>query len=117
MIDDESGIRDVVAEVLQDEGYAVDTAPNGAAALALLNKPGQPAPDLILLDMRMPEMNGWEFAEAYRQRPGPHAPIATLTAAIDASRYAAEIGADGFLGKPFEVDALLALVERLSSQR
>jgi CheY-like chemotaxis protein len=112
VVDDDESIRQVVAAALQDEGYDVLQARHGAAALDQIDRK---AVDLILLDMRMPVMNGWEFARAYGQRPGPHAPIVTMTAATDANRWSAEIGATGVLGKPFDIDDLLRAVEPLLS--
>jgi CheY-like chemotaxis protein len=64
----------------------------------------------------MPVMDGWEFARRYRARPEPHAPIVVLTAARDAADRAAEIQADGHLGKPFDVDDLLTLVSHHTRQ-
>jgi len=112
VVDDEESIRQVVVAALQDEGYNVLQARHGAAALDQIDRA---VVDLILLDMRMPVMNGWEFARIYGQRPGPHAPIVTMTAATDASRWSAEIGATGVLGKPFDIDDLLRAVEPLLS--
>jgi CheY-like chemotaxis protein len=71
---------------------------------------GQEAFDLILLDMRMPVMDGWTFASAYRAAMGPHVPIVVLSAARDAAERAAQIHAEGFLGKPFDLDDLLSMV-------
>jgi len=68
--------------------------------------------DVVLLVMRMPVMDGWAFAQAYRKQPGPHAPIVVLTAAQDAASRAAQIQADDYLGKPFELDDLLNIVAR-----
>jgi CheY-like chemotaxis protein len=62
--------------------------------------------------MKMPVVDGWGFARAYRAQPGPHAPIVVFTAAVDARRRAAEIGAEGYLAKPFNLDDLRALVSR-----
>jgi CheY-like chemotaxis protein len=59
-------------------------------------------------------MDGWTFAHAYRQRPGPHAPIVVLTAARDAANWAAQIDTQGVLAKPFELDQLLDIVERFA---
>ena len=109
VVDDDEGIRSFVELALDGEGYAVSTAPNGAVALEVA---GQEQPDLILLDMRMPVMDGWAFTRAYRSRPGPHAPIVVITAARDAGSRAAEVEADDYLGKPFELDELLELVGR-----
>jgi two-component system, chemotaxis family, chemotaxis protein CheY len=107
VVEDDQEIRDFLALVLEGEGYAVRTAPNGAVALDLLR---QQAADLILLDMRMPVMDGWAFVPAYRDQPGPHAPIVVLTAARDAQQTAREVEADAHLGKPFNLDDLLAVV-------
>lgn len=109
VVDDDESIRTFVELALDGQGYAVITAPNGAVALDLADKR---QPDLILLDMRMPIMDGWTFARTYRSHPGRRAPIVVITAAPDAGERAAEIHADGFLGKPFDLDELLALVER-----
>ena len=108
VIDDDEPILEAIGLALADEGYEVDTAPHGAAALEIA---GRRPPHLILLDMRMPVMDGWQFVRAYRQRPGPHAPIVVVTAGTDADARAAAIGAQGALGKPFDLGALLAVVE------
>ena len=110
VVDDDTSIRSFVEMALDSVGYAVSTAGNGAEALAVTT---QVQPDLILLDMRMPIMDGWTFAEQYRQQAGPHAPIVVITAATDAGERAAEIDADGFLGKPFDLDDLLRLVSQV----
>ncbi len=96
----------MVTEALGNEGYQVRTAPNGPAALEVLQHEGRPA--LILLDYRMPVMDGTAFLEAYRRLPGPHAPVVALTAA---SRPAIE-EVDAVLTKPFALDDLFAVVER-----
>jgi CheY-like chemotaxis protein len=110
VVDDDEAIRTLVAIVLSEEGYDVRQAEHGAAALRLVE---QETPALILLDMQMPVMDGWEFAAAYRARPGPHAPIVVCTAATDAQERARQIGADDFLGKPFGIAPLRAIVTRL----
>ena len=107
VVDDDKGIREFVSTALADEGYDVTEATDGQEAL---DRVAQRRPDVILLDMRMPVMDGWEFARTYRERPGPHAPIVILTAALDVAKDAQEIGADGFLAKPFQLDDLLELV-------
>jgi two-component system, chemotaxis family, chemotaxis protein CheY len=109
VVDDDPAIRTLVAMALADEGYGVAVAPNGRAALERLR---YHRPRLILLDMRMPEMDGWEFARRYRTLPGPHAPIVVLAAAVDVAAEGAQIGAAAALGKPFDLEALLAVVAR-----
>jgi CheY-like chemotaxis protein len=113
VVDDDTSIRSFVEMALDGEGYSVSTATNGAQALAVTD---QVHPDLILLDMRMPIMDGWTFARRYRSQAGPHAPIVVITAATDAGERAAEIEADGYLGKPFDLDELLGLVLRYTTR-
>jgi CheY-like chemotaxis protein len=62
--------------------------------------------------MKMPVMDGWEFARVYRQVPGQHAPIVVVTAAADAAGRAAEVAADGHLPKPFDLDDLFRVIEQ-----
>jgi two-component system chemotaxis response regulator CheY len=113
VVDDDAMIRSYVAEILSDEGYVALQAINGRQALDLLvqrDRDGRRPPDLILLDMRMPIMDGWAFAEAYRSLPLRHAPIVVITAAHDAEVRAAQIRADGVLSKPFDLEQLLDTV-------
>ncbi len=109
VVDDDEGIREFVGWALADEGYEIMAAPDGAAALKLSRKV---RPDLILLDMRMPVMDGWEFARAFRAVPGLPVPVVLMTAARDAAALAAEIHADGYLAKPFDLSELLEVVGR-----
>jgi CheY-like chemotaxis protein len=111
VVDDDAFIRTCVAEILRDEGYEVLEAPHGAAALSLVD---ECPPDLILLDMRMPVLDGWGFTRAYRQRPGPHAPIIVMTAAQDAAQRAAQVRCESYLAKPFELDDLLDCIEQFT---
>jgi two-component system chemotaxis response regulator CheY len=113
VVDDDEIILSTLALFLADEGYAVVTAGNGQEAL---ERAARQHLQLILLDMKMPVMDGWAFAAAYRERPGPHAPIIVMTAARDARGRAAEIAADGCLAKPFDLDHLLDLVRRYVAQ-
>ena len=77
VVDDDPSIRDFVEAALEEEGYGVLSAADGEAALDLVEH----EPCAVLLDMRMPILDGWGFAKAYRERPGRHAPIAVMTAA------------------------------------
>ena len=112
VVDDDEAIRTTVQSILVDEGYTVLGAADGVGALDLVCR--QP-PSLILLDMKMPVMDGWGFARAYRAQPRPHAPIVVLTAAVNAGQRTAEIGARGYLAKPFNLDDLLAMVSQCLS--
>ncbi|MBI3968290.1 MAG: response regulator [Chloroflexi bacterium] len=108
VIEDEVDIREFVREALEQEGCEVRTATNGVEALQCLR---ESAPNLILLDMQMPVMDGWAFARAYCQSPPPHAPIVVITADYRAPTSATEIDAAGFLPKPFGLAELLAVVD------
>lgn len=107
LVEDDADVADAVSLVLEDGGYRVQVAHNGREALALVE---QAMPGLILLDMRMPIMSGWEFATAFRTTYGRAVPVVTITADCDAAARAAEIEADAYLSKPFDVWALLDLV-------
>lgn len=93
---------------LTDEGYEVLGVANGQVALDIID---QFRPDIILLDLRMPVMDGWEFVRCYRAQPGPHAPIIAFVAALHAEEERDEIGATGLLAKPFDLEDLLAAVD------
>lgn len=109
VVDDDESIVSLMRLALEDEGYEVRTASNGRDGLALA---AAFAPDVILLDMNMPVMDGQAFAAAYREapQPPPRAPIIVVTAAGDAAGRAQQLRAAGFLGKPFDLDELGARV-------
>lgn len=111
VVDDEPDLLELLAVLLEGEGYAVDQAVNGAEAL---EQAESTMPSLILLDMKMPVMDGAQFAKLFRARHGTTVPIVVMTAADDVKRRSAEVGAAAFLGKPFELDALLDTVKRLA---
>jgi len=108
VVDDDADIREMVTLMLEGAGYRVVAAEDGRAAL---DRVVQEMPALILLDMRMPRMNGWEFARAFRDQHDHHAPIIVLTAAEDARQRAVDAEADGYLGKPFAFDELVHTVQ------
>jgi CheY-like chemotaxis protein len=91
------------------EGYPVIAVADGAEAL---RRAAEVEPSLLLLDMRMPGVTGWEVARRLRER-GSAPPILVMTAAQDARLWAEQIGAAGYLPKPFDLDDLLTAVERL----
>jgi CheY-like chemotaxis protein len=109
IVDDDEGIRQIVRLCLSDEGYEVREAANGQAALDALDEFW---PSMILLDLRMPVMDGWEFARRYERLPGPHAPIVAFVAALNAEQECATLPMAGILTKPFDLDDLLEAVRR-----
>jgi DNA-binding response OmpR family regulator len=113
VVDDDDTIAMSLESFLIEEGYRVMVAHNGKEAL---ERAEESPPAVILLDMKMPVMDGWAFASAYRQHDGPHAPIIVMTAAHDSRQRASEIAADGFIPKPFDLDELLALIGRYVSK-
>src|SRR5438270_5238462 len=112
VVDDDPTILATVAEVLDMEGFAVVTAANGAEALAAVD---QRQPSLVLLDMRMPVLDGWGFMRAVRER-GLTLTVVVMTAAADARRWGREIGAQAVLAKPFDIDELVRAVQRLRTR-
>ena len=97
-----------MTSILTAEGYQVMAAGGGEEALALVRSWH---PTLVLLDMRMPVMDGWAVAKALKEN-GSKVPIVVMTAAESAKRWADEIGAAGHLAKPFGLDELIDCVER-----
>jgi CheY-like chemotaxis protein len=112
LVEDDAAIRETVSECLISEGYRVDAAEHGADALARLA--GGERPSLLLLDLIMPVMNGAELVERVRAEPRlAGVPMVLMTAAI-AAPGASLPAVDATLVKPFDLDDLLAAVERLA---
>ncbi len=109
VIDDDPAIVDLVRDILEFEGYQVAVATNGCEGITILD---QVHPVLVLLDMRMPVLDGWGFARVLKER-GTRVPIVVMTAAQDAKQWAQEIRADGYVAKPFEFDELLHAVNAI----
>jgi DNA-binding response OmpR family regulator len=107
-VEDDLDILSTVADILEFEGFEVVKAMNGEEGLAALQSE-QPA--LVILDMRMPVLDGWEFARIMKER-GIKVPVLVMTAARDARRWAQEIGAQGYVSKPFHLPDLVAAVEK-----
>jgi CheY-like chemotaxis protein len=108
VVDDEPGIRDVIATLLQDEGYRVLQAQNGAEALKLL--PAE-KPDLVVLDVMMPLVDGREVLRRLRAMPELQATHVILMSA--GLRSAPDYQVADFLQKPFDIHQLLGTIERL----
>jgi CheY-like chemotaxis protein len=109
VVDDDPDMLEVIELVLHDAGYPTRTALNGLEALEAV---AVDMPALILLDMLMPVMNGWQFAQEFRARYGTSAPIVVATAAEHVHSRGDDIDAADVLAKPFEVSELLRIVAR-----
>jgi CheY-like chemotaxis protein len=107
LVEDDEGIRESMQVFLEIEGYDVITASDGRQALRALSDGA--APGLILLDLMMPIMNGWEFAEALKRTKHAAIPVVLLTASLDHSG-AEQYG--GVLRKPIDLDLLLETVRK-----
>jgi CheY-like chemotaxis protein len=109
VVEDSPDIRDGMIELLALEGYDVAAAEDGRAALALLES-GTPLPELILLDLIMPGMDGYQFLEELRRRERISSiPVIIMTA----NQEAKGLGTTGFIRKPIAVDRLLAMIGAL----
>jgi two-component system, chemotaxis family, chemotaxis protein CheY len=110
VVDDDPDIIEALSEILEAEGFEIRRARNGKEALERLEPD---PPQLILLDLMMPVMDGWEFAQRMRQRPTfSGIPIIVLSADRNVGSKALDIGAVGHLAKPFELNDLLEMVRR-----
>jgi CheY-like chemotaxis protein len=111
--DDNEANRELVAVILQRQGYDVMEAANGREAIALAK---EHSPDLVLLDIHMPEMDGYQAVEALRAAEASrHIPVVALTASAMAgdAEEALSRGFTAYLAKPYEISAVVALVKRL----
>jgi len=101
VVEDDHQLREVIAETLREDGYAVETAENGTVALELVRGF---TPDLLVIDLMMPHMNGEEFTEQVRQIEGLESvPIIVVSAARSGAEVGTRIGAVEYLGKPFDI--------------
>lgn len=109
VVEDDDVIRGVVADVLEDHGWQVRRAEHGAAALDVLD---MVRPDVIVLDLLMPVMHGWDFMEEYAHKTeGVRIPIVVLSVKPVLPRSYDRFGVFRCLRKPFRVDDLVAAVE------
>jgi CheY-like chemotaxis protein len=110
IVEDEHDIRVVLTEILEDEGYSVDSVPNGLEALAFLQ---EHHPQLILLDLGMPVMTGWEFRDQQQRDPAlADIPVILMSATPYLNRTASALRAADCLDKPIELNALLDMIEQ-----
>jgi two-component system, chemotaxis family, chemotaxis protein CheY len=113
VVEDDPALQETLEELLKTEGYAVTVAKDGLDALTKL---GDSPPAVILLDVMMPRMDGYAFADELQRRGlHPGIPILILTADGRAKQKAERIGAVGYLEKPFNLVDLLQQVARFAS--
>jgi CheY-like chemotaxis protein len=115
IVDDDPGVRGLLVDLLEDEGYQVASAANGEEALALLRS-GTARPCVILLDLMMPVMNGWQFRGEQQSDPAlASIPTLVLSAGENLARTATTLDAQAFFSKPIDLDALLQTVAAFCS--
>src|SRR3989442_3356087 len=117
VVEDERHIRELIADFLEYEGYQVERAAHGGEALSILERF---RPDLVVLDLMMPIMDGWAFAKAcHALSPAEVIPMLVMSASHDLGRSAEQLrphGVRAAMAKPFDLDVLLAAVERLANR-
>ncbi|MGO8968592.1 MAG: response regulator [Myxococcaceae bacterium] len=110
LVEDDRGVRDAIQDYLEDEGYSVLSANDGEQALSILE--GLVDACLVVLDVRMPVMDGVEFMRQFRARPWlRHHRLVLMSASELAPELRGAPGVVGLLQKPFELERLLTLVQ------
>lgn len=111
VVDDEETIRELIADTLEEAGFQVFTAGNGARALEVMS---EWVPHLIVLDLMMPQLDGLSFVQLMRLDPQLRTiPVVLVTAAYAAEEAAQQLGARACITKPFELDELLDVVSQI----
>jgi two-component system response regulator MtrA len=107
IIEDDEPTAQAVGEVLELEGFAVRRVRNGADAIDVLH---DFTPDVVIVDLQLPVMDGRSFIELYRRRVRPAASVIVMSGRTDGRSIAQSIGADGYVAKPFESAQLLSAI-------
>ena len=112
VVEDDPDVLPAIANILEDAGYEVLRAANGFEALRLLRDHGGRC-DLILLDLLMPVMNGWDFRHKQKQTPAfAGIPVVLMSAGAHLSAVSGDLDAAGYLTKPVEMNDLLGVARR-----
>jgi DNA-binding response OmpR family regulator len=110
VVEDDKDVSALLSWALRDQGYRVLTAADGVEALALVCEQD---PDLILLDMMMPKMNGWQFVQEFRRRfRSSLTPIIVMSATCDLQSHASRLNLQHYLRKPFDLRELFRLTRQ-----
>lgn len=120
IVEDDPSLRLTLDLILNEAGYRTLLAENGQKALDELSRLelGNGAfPSAILLDMKMPVMDGWAFSRAFREKYDHLIPMIVNTAAESAQQRASEVAADACVGKPFDIEELLGVLARFATPR
>lgn len=111
IVEDDTDLRDALSQILEDEGYRVGCAEHGLDALERLRDGTRPC--LILLDLTMPVMNGWQFRAEQRQDPElASIPVVVISAGANLAEQLQSLGVHDYLRKPIQLGQLLATVRR-----
>lgn len=112
VIEDDDDIRTILTDLLESEGYRVSIAANGEDALKNIDTQGEP--DLILLDLMMPNMNGQEFIKKQRERSenAPKTPVVLMSAYDEMESRTNDLNASAYVKKPIEIEDLLSTVSK-----
>lgn len=111
VVDDDPDILATIGQILDLEGYGVLRARNGQEAFVVLETE---RPALIILDLMMPVMDGWEFRRRLTDHPAGLTPVLIVSADRDLAGKAASLNAQGYIAKPFDLDVLVAAVQRFA---
>lgn len=115
LVEDDDDAREVLAAALEEAGYKTLRADNGAVALKLLQE-HEGACDIILLDLMMPTMSGWDFRRKQREDARfARIPVLLMSAGAHIATVAGELEAAGYVSKPVEIPELLQSIRRYSS--
>jgi DNA-binding NtrC family response regulator len=115
VVEDDDAMRELLAEELGDAGYVVRSAPNASLGLDLARAE---TVDLVITDLRMPEMDGFDLIRGVKALPAPpHVIMVTAFGSIETAIRAVKLGAYDYIIKPFEIDALLLAIDKALSER
>lgn len=109
VVDDDEAILDSIKLILEDEGYNVDTASDGKTMQVYIEKK---TPDLIILDYRLPGMNGTELTKLLKKESTTKDIPLIMVSSHDVNILARDVGASDFFEKPFDIQTLLSLVQK-----